>query len=249
MAQKTLLEVVQTYLTYIDGFEVDSIYDSVEARQAAQICLHVLDTVLDKDRDLQYKTVIRTLDTIGDNTKPTLMRIPQEVMRIHDSLVYYNTAETGVLFEPVQYVDPKYFLDITNSVPSTLENAEVITVNGAQIVVLNNRHPLHFTTFDDQILVFDSYNKNVDTVLQPSKTKVISSEKTEFVLSDNFVIPLPERMLSGYVDTCINECIVALRATQNPVVARRANQFLSKIQQSQKRVGNKYSSAKRYGRR
>lgn len=249
MAQKTLLDVVKTYLTYVDGFEVDSIFDSEEARQAAQICLHVLDTVLDKDRDLQYKTVVRTLDSYTDNTKPVLMRIPREILRIHDSVIYYNKADTGVLYEQVQFIDPKTFLEFMNIIPSTLDNTEVVEVNGTSLVVMNNRHPMHCTTFDDQTLVFDSYNKDIDSVLQSSKTKVISSEKEVFHFSDEFLIPLPERMQSGYVDTCINECISALRGTQNPVVARRSNQFLSKIQQSQKRIGNKLSSAKRYGRR
>jgi hypothetical protein len=37
----SLLRIVQVYLDYVDGFTVDSIFDSDEALQAASIAEHV----------------------------------------------------------------------------------------------------------------------------------------------------------------------------------------------------------------
>ncbi len=249
MSKKTLLSVVQDYLTYVDGFQVDSIFDSEESMQAAQIARHVFDTIVDKNRDLMCVTTVRSLDSSQDGDLPCVLRVPSEIRRIHDAEIWYNIHDDGVMWHPVKFLDPVVFLEHTAGVSTTGSNTEVQHINGVPFVVQNNKHPDYCTTFDDQVLVFDSYNANVDTTLQENKTKVIATQTPVFILEDNFLIPLPERMLSGYTDTVINECTVALRSTGNSNVARRTNQFLSKMQQTQKTIGHKMLRQKRFGRR
>lgn len=250
MSKRTLLRVVQDYLTYVDGFQVDSIFDSEESMQAAQIAEHVFNTIVDKNRDLMYCTVVRSLDPSMDNALPCVLRVPSEIRRIHNSEIWYNVHEgTGVQWHRVQFIDPVEFLALSNGASTDPDNTAVQQINGVPFIICTNKHPDYCTTFDDQVLVFDSYNSAVDTTLQESKTKVISTQIPVFLIEDSFEIPLPERMLSGYTDTVINECAVALRAVGNPNVARRTNQFLSKMQQTQKTIGNKMSVQKRFGRR
>jgi hypothetical protein len=250
MSKKTLLRVVQDYLTYVDGFQVDSIFDSEESQQAAQIAEHVFYTVVDKNRDQMHSTVVRSLDASTDGDLPCVMLIPSEIRRIHDSEIWYNTHKTGgVQWSRVQFIDPKEFLVYVSGMNTDQENTEVMLVNGVPFVVMNNRAPLYCTTFDDHTLVFDAYDSELDSTLQESKTKIVAVQAPVFLQEDDFLIPLPERMISGYTDTVINECAVALRGIGNQNVARRSNQFLSKMQQSQKTIGDKYSVKKLYGRR
>ena len=247
---KTLLRVVQDYLTYVDGFQVDSIFDSEESVQAAQIAEHVFNTVVDKNRDQMHMTVVRSLDASADGDLPCVMSIPSEIRRIHDSEVWYNTHKTGgVQWSRVKVIDPKEFLVLVSGVNTEQANTEIMEVNGVPFVIMNNRAPLYCTTFDDKTLVFDSYDSSVDTTLQESKTKVVATQAPVFLIQDDFLIPLPDRMLSGYTDVVINECAVALRGVGNPTVSRRVNQFLAKMQQTQKTIGDKYSVKKRYGRK
>lgn len=250
MSKKTLLRVVQDYLTYVDGFQVDSIFDSEESMQAAQIAEHVFNTIVDKNRDQMHCTVVRSLDPSADGDLPCVLRVPSEIRRIHNSEIWYNVHEDGgVQWHRIQFIDPVEFLALSNGTSNDPDNTEVQHINGVPFIVVNNKQPDYCTTFDDQVLVFDSYDKNIDSTLQESKTKVISTEAPLFLLEDTFAIPLPERMLSGYTDAVINECAVALRSVGNPNVARRTNQFLSKMQQTQKTIGNKMSVKKRFGRR
>lgn len=246
---KTLLRVVQDYLTYVDGFQVDSIFDSEESQQAALIAEHVYDTIVDKNRDLQFNTTVRSLDPSGDNTKPCLLRIPSEIRRIHNSEIWYNTAATGIEWKRVQFIQPNEFLQLADMQSSVGTNKEIQEVNGVPFVIRNDKSPDYCTTFDDVYLVFDSYESDKDTTLQESKTKVIATGAPTFLLEDDFNIPLPERMLSGYTDTVIQECCAALRSMSIPTVARRSNQFLAKMQQTQKTIGNKMAVNKKYGRR
>lgn len=250
MSKKTLLRVVQDYLTYVDGFQVDSIFDSEESTQAAQIAEHVFNTIVDKNRDQMCSTVVRSLDASTDGDLPCVLRVPSEIRRIHNSEIWYNVHKTGgVQWHRVQFIDPVDFLALASGSTNDAPDTEVQHINGVPFIICNKKDPDYCTTFDDKTIVFDSYNSDIDTTLQESKTKVIATEAPVFLLQDDFLIPLPERMLSGYTDTVINECAVALRSVGNPNVARRANQFLSKMQQTQKTIGDKMAVKKRYGRR
>lgn len=249
MSRLTLLKVVQTYLDYVDGFQVDSISDSEEAIQAANIAEHVFYRLIDKNRDTPSVSYVGSLDASLDPSKPCILTIPQQVNRIYDSVVSYNTSlDGGVQWEDVKVVPVADFLRITN-ISTKPENTEVMEVNGIPFVILNDRFPKYCTTFDDVTLVFDSYNKEVDTTLQESKTRVTGSQSVVFLQEDDFVIPLPDRMHSGYCDVVVHECCEALRDLVKPTVARNANAFMAKMQQSQKRIGDKHKVTRRYGRR
>ena len=249
MSRLTLLKVVQNYLDYVDGFQVDSIADSEEAQQAASIAEHVFYRLIDKNRDTPSRMYVGSLDASLDVGKPCLLKIPEAVNRIHNSEISYNVSTSeGVLWQTVKLIAPEEFLKVV-SVSSDADNTEVMEVNGIPFVILNDRFPMYCCTFDDETLVFDSYHKDYDDTLQESKSRVIGTQSVVFLQSDDFVIPLPDRMHSGYCDAVINECCEALRDIQKPTVARYANAFMSKMQQSQKRIGDKHSIQKKYGRR
>jgi hypothetical protein len=250
MSKKTLLRVVQDYLTYVGGFQVDSIFDSEESTQAAQIAEHVFYSIVDKNRDLMCTTVVRSLDPSADISLPCVLTIPSEIRRIHSSEIWYNEHKTGgVQFKRVKFIDPVEFLKFSEGITTNAENTAVQYVNGVPFVITTNKSPDYCTTFDDKVLVFDSYDSSVDDTLQESKTKVISTQSPVFLLQDDFIIPFPDRMISGYTDLVINECAVALRSVGNPNVARRANQFTAKLQQTQKAIGSKMPTKQKYGRR
>lgn len=250
MSKKTLLRVVQDYLTYVDGFPVDSIFDSEESQQAALIAEHVFDTIVDKNQDLPFQTVVRSLDASGDNTRPSVLLIPSEIRRIHTSEIWYNTADTGVEWKQVKYLPPEDFMKLADmQFYASESNKQTMLVNGTQFVIRNDKSPDYCTSFDQQELIFDSFDSAVDTTLQESKTKVIATQAPVFLIEDDFEIPLTERMHSGYTDLVIAECCAALRSMNIGTVSRRANQFTAKMQQTQRTVGGKVHSPKRYGRR
>lgn len=250
MSRLTLLKVVQNYLDYVDGFQVDSIFDSDEATQAANIAEHVFYRVIDKNRDTPSMAYIGSLDASLDPTRPNILTIPAQVNRIHNSEVSYNVSmDGGVQWQTVKFLHPEQFLQAISGYNTNTPNTEVTQVNGIPFVILNDRHPMYCTTFDDKVIVFDSYNKDADTTLQESKTRVIGTQSVVFLQEDDFVIPLPTRMHSGYQDAVITECCEALRDIVKPTAARYANAFMAKMQQSQKRIGDKHTIKRKYGRR
>ena len=249
--KKTLLQVVQTYLTYSNGTEVDDIFYSDEAIQASYIAEEMYYRILDKAQDIQFVTKLRTLDHVGDVSKPNYLRIPDEVTWVQDMILKYNkdTDEKTVNYQNVKYLDPRDFLDKISANTNTLPNSEIIQdFGGTQFVIRNNKHPEYYTSFDGEYLVFDSYDKEFDTTIQSSKSQVISTEHPVFLIENDFIIPIPPKLLSGYQDVVITEALWAIRQETNPTVARRANAFMTKLQQDHRRIGKKQSDRVKYGR-
>lgn len=240
--RKNLLRIVQTYLDYVDGFQVDSIFDSDEALQAATIAEHVYYTILDKNRD-GIPTQRKTIRLQGGNSPstPNILNLPNAVVRIHEAQVYYN----GRL---IKYLHPNVFLE-RYTLPQESDRTQQVVINNATFYIDKKKEPDFFTSFNDTTLVFDSYNEDEDTTLQSSKSNAIVTDHPVFLIQDNFVIPLPDHMHSGYQDVVIQECCEALRDIQKPQVARRANAFLSKLQKTSNKVGDGTHSRRRYGRR
>jgi hypothetical protein len=250
MSKLTVLDVVQTYLDYVDGFEVDSIFDSDESMQCATIAEHMYYTVIDKYKDFQFKSNIDTLEGLGDTNTPALMKIPDRVSYVQYARVQYNVSTTGgVKYKNVKWLAPDDFLDYINGRTTEINGAEEMVVNDVPLVVLNNRFPEYFTSFDDQYVVFDSYNKDYDSTLQEDKTQVISQSSDSFIKDDSFVIPLPDWAHSGYQDLVISEAAQALRQMDIPSASMRARKFLAELQMQQIRLGKKYNTKRSYGRR
>lgn len=198
MAKYTLLEVVQGYLTATDGFPVNSIDDSIEAQQIADIAELIFDEVIADIRDWGRARNIVQLDSVADSTKPNYLKLPSDVIRINESIVRYNkntgvSGQTTLKYEEVKYLRPDEFLEYINARSTNETNSEIITdYSGVQFVVKNTKAPSYYTSFDDTYLVFDSYDKDVDTVLQASKTQCIATVTKAFSKTDSYVIDLPE---------------------------------------------------------
>lgn len=250
MSRLTLLSVVQTYLDYVDGFEVDSIYDSDESMQAATIAEHMYYTVIDKLKDFQFKTNINSLEAVLDPARPAMLKIPDQVSFIQNARIQYNIHKNGgVKYKDLKWLAPDDFLDYVNGRTTDVQYTQEMEVNGVPLVIVNNQPPEYFTSFDDQYVVFDAFDSDVDTTLQESKTQVISQSSDTFLKQDDFVIPLPDWAHSGYQDLVISECAQALRQMDIPRASMRAQRFMAELQMQQIRLGKKYNTKKRYGRR
>ena len=251
MNQRTLLEVIQVYLTYSNGTEVDSVHSTDEAYQAAQIAREIFYRVTDKNKEFQGSTRLSTLDHLGDLSKPNYLVLPAHVNSLTDALLKYNksTPERPVNYRTVQYMDSRDFLDLLSNNNLTDDKYEVIqNFDGVSYIINCKKHPDYFTTFDGKHLVFDSYDKTQDSALQASKSQVICNVSSDFFIEDDFVIPLPANLLAGYQDAVINECLLALRQEVNQAVARRANAFMTKLQQVGRTVGDRKNGRRTYGR-
>ena len=255
MAKLTLLSVVNFYMDYTDGFRVATIDDTIESQQLASICEKVFHDVVNDVFSNNLTENIMQLESLADSTKPNYLRLPDTASRIKDSKVMYNvtTGEAGATTlnnVQIKYVRPQDFLDSVGLRSTNQTNTQVVTdFSGYQMVIQNKSAPQFFTTFDDEHLVFDSFDSDVDSVLQSSKSGILTSEQRTFTQSDVYVIDLPEWFHQTYLNIVIAEASEALREEPIPGIARKARLGIVRAR-SKERIGSQGIETRKrnYGR-
>jgi hypothetical protein len=92
---------------------------------------------------------------------------------------------------------PKDFTDMVN-----LRNPEednVVTMlygpDDISLRIYNDRAPKYWTTYDDEYVIFDSWDSDEETTIVANKTQVFVTKEKSFDLSDDAVIDLPSNLV------------------------------------------------------
>lgn len=175
----------------MDSDEISSINDTVESQQVVEVIKTVYDDIITRS-DLHANKVLFNLDPSNDLTKPIVMSKPETVDRIE-----WLKYDVRTLDEPspnwaiLTYLQPERFVDYMHQWD---ENESYVDgfdhiVDGftLRFVFRNDQAPQYYTTFNDNLIFFDSYDNEVDTTLMSSKTIGWGQKATEFTKSDSFV--------------------------------------------------------------
>lgn len=212
MAKMSLLAMAQDILSDMDSDSVNSINDSVESLQVLTILKNTYEEIL-TDGDWPHLRTLMQLDASGDNTKPTHMKMPENVQYLEE--IRYNkrkTTDTKDKYELITFKTPTEFLDITNIRSS--DNADILSVvdfSSATLLVENDTAPTYWTSFDDEWVVFDSYDSTADTTLQTSKTQCIAYREAAWSAVDSFVPDLPAKVFPYFLAEAKSSCFEKLK--------------------------------------
>lgn len=232
MSKKTLLAIVQEIANDIDTDIVNSISDTFESMQIAEIVRSTYQAIISNRNWPHTRKLIRLIPS-GDSTKPNILIIDEPIKELLS--VYYNkvkNGETRLRYEPVKWIEPDDMLRRMYSLNTDEANVSSIDGgNGQQWVIRNDLAPKYFTTFDDTTLVFDAYDNSVDSTLQASKTQARAYVVPEFSMLDDFIPDLPEEAFTYLIEEAKSKS--ALKIAQKPddkaeQESRRQNQWLSR---------------------
>lgn len=189
MATQTLLAMTQSILSSMNSDAVNSISDTTESMQVAKIIQQKYYDILSRGNLPEQQTLLQ-LTASGDNTKPTLMYVPAGVMRI-DWLKYFDDDATTATTPGYKYVvglPIAQFIDMINSFNPDDDNVDSFdfTEGGVDFTFYykTDRQPCYYTVIENSNVVFDSFNSDLDTTLQSSKTEVFGLKVTPFTLLD-----------------------------------------------------------------
>jgi len=216
MAKMTLLEMTQDILSDMDSDEVNSINDSVESLQVAQIIKTTYYNIID-GRDYDFLYELFQLDASGTTSRPTHMKLPENIIDL--KYIKYNCktlTDTKDKYLKIKYLMPEDFMEVVDKRDSSKSNVTVVTdPTGISINVMKDKAPEYFTSFDDENLVFDSYDSEVDTTLQNNKTQCHGKRSVVFTLSDSFTPDLPVQMFSYLLAEAKSTSFVTLKQMAN----------------------------------
>ncbi len=191
--RRTLLELTQEILSSIDGDQVNSISDTVESLQVADIIKQSFYDILE-ERDLTYVGNLTTLTGLGDTDKPNYMGVPEEIVKI-EWIRYDSRPEVAspLDYRDVDWLEPREFVTRINQRDSTqTDRFQIVNhASGIPLIIDKTVAPRYWTSFNDQEVIFDSYDEDVDSTLQSSKCQIYAYSAREFVADDDYVPDIP----------------------------------------------------------
>lgn len=212
----SLVEIVADILSDMDGDFVNSINDTDEAMQVAQIVKTTYQAMM-SNRNWPHTARVVSITPYADNLLPTHTRIEDNVKEVIS--VYYDirTLEnTRLNYRQIKYLDPDDFLRYTNNRNSNDVNSSVVLdPSGVKLIVSSNKAPEYYTSFDDSTIVFDSYDSAVDTTIQGSKSQVRAYIIPTFEMADDFVPDLPDEAFALLIEESKSKAMFKLKQTQD----------------------------------
>lgn len=232
MAQTTLLDVVQEVLSAMDSDQVNSIMDTFESEQVVSIARAVYrDMVSNRNWPFFRRTI--QFNSLANPSLPTHMTLQDEVKEL--VFVNYDTTQSATSrnrYEAMMWLEPDEFLRRLNQLNDLASNVTVVTdPTGVELAILTDKPPKFYTSFDDQTIVFDSYDSSVDDTIQSSKIQALGYIMPTFTESDTWVIDLPRDAISAYIAEVKSTCFIDLKQQVNEkaeATARRQQAWLSR---------------------
>lgn len=237
----TLLETVQLILSAMDSDEVNSISDTTESLQVANMAKSVF---YDMCVDMNFPAYANLfqLEASLDPTKPTLMTAPKSLMRRLDWVKYDNIdptlGETTADYVDLCYIPFNDFLvrqtGFRSDTSGVGEMSVVVQGETFKFMYQTDQFPLYWTTFDDKTYLFDSYRSDIDVTLQKSKTMCSGLQYQLFLLEDNFTPSIEPDQFSYFMNKLKVRAFTELKQQDNKEASMEARRQKI-VQQKRKR--------------
>lgn len=212
----SLLYMVQDILSDMDSDEVNSIDDTVESAQVAQIIKSTYYAMI-SNRNWPHTRKTVSLTASGNAAYPTHMKAPDNIKEL--CFINYNTAkgtDSRKVYKEVKWLEPDDFLRYTNKRNNDAANIDVIRdYTGVELLIANDNAPKYFTSFDDKNLVFDSYDKETDSTLQASKVQAQAYVIPTWSQTDSFIPDLPMEAFTALLEEAKSRCMLKLKQVQD----------------------------------
>lgn len=210
-------------LNDMDGDEVNSIDDTFESQQVAQIiktCYYELIA----GRNWPHTKKSLQLEASGNTAYPTHMSIEEEVKEL--CFINYNKSKLGQTkkeYQKVTWLEPDDFLRVTNGRNSDSDTVDVIQdYTGVEILINNDKAPTYYTSFDDKNIVFDGYDSEVDSTLQKSKTQCQAYVIPAWEVDDDFIPDMPAEAFPGFLEEAKSTAMFKLKQITDQKAEQKA---------------------------
>jgi len=250
----TLLEMSQLVASSMNSDEFTSINDTAESLQIANIIRTCYYDLVGQAHLPEDKTLFNLLET--DATSPTKMLLPPTF----DSLEWlkYNIEDTdnpGQNWRTLTPLSLRDFLDrIYRLDPNSTEVGSYNIVTGSSTVPVlysNNVMPQFYTTLDDTVILFDSYDSTEEGFLSALRTQGYGRVIQEFLMSDVFVPPLDEDQFALLLQEAKSLAWVELRQTPNQKAeqAARRHKISQQINKKAVKIYKAFDELPNFGRK
>lgn len=200
MSKYTLLEIVQDVHNDLNLDLVNTIGDTPDSLRVAQIAKTTYYEFIAR-RDWPHLRSLSRLNNSVNLSQPNALILPENVSRI-EWIRYNRRHQTNPrnIYEYIHYLYPDQFMQVCTDLDINRPNVqEVETADGALFYIRNDKFPEYWTSFDDNIVYFDSYDSEVEDTLTGSNSQVLMYRTPSWSSQDDFVPDLPVEAFPGYI--------------------------------------------------
>jgi len=256
----TLLDMTQNILSRMSSDEVNSISDTTESLQVANIIKNKYFDIINRVPLPEHEQLVQ-LDPSLDSDVPVLMYVPEGIADVK-WLKYFNSDETagpapGYLY--VTILPQNQFIEMVNSFNPTETDVESFTFSDTSnnfpgdytFYYKNGRQPNYCTIVSNYYVVFDSYNNALDSTLQASKTMAWGRVIPAFTMVDSFTPNLAEEQFQLLLNEATALAFYELKQQPHQLAMQEAKRGWSNVQKN-KAVINRptyFNELPNFGRR
>lgn len=235
----TLLDLTQNLLSSMDSDEVNSIGDTTESRQVAEIIKTAYFNIIGR-ADLPEHQTTFGLDASTDNDYPVLMFRPDNVSRIE--WIKYDISEPSedANYAYVTILPLDQFMDMINYLNTDENYVNVYQIDGRTFAYRNDKHPSYCTIYRDYQILFDSYDSTIDTTLQESKTLCFGRTRPAFLMEDSFVPDLDDAQFPLLLNEAKSLAFLELKQITNEAAVQESRRQWRNLQRTKDLVKPNY---------
>lgn len=258
--KRTLLDLTQSILSSLNSDEVNSISDTTESLQVANILKDTYLNVIYRVDFPEHSQLIQ-LDPSLDPNIPVLMYVPSNIGKI-EWIKYFNSnvlndvntsthginvdlvpsANTAAAPPPgylyVTILPIRQFIDMTNGFNPNDPNVDSFvftdTYNQRPGVFTfyyrDDRQPQYCTILSDHYVIFDSYDSTQDSTLQSSKTECFGEIIPNWNMTDTFIPNLDDEQFTLLLNEAKALAFFELKQSPHPKAEQEAKRGWSSVQ-------------------
>lgn len=222
MYKQPLIEIVQSILSSMDSDPVNSISDTVEGLQVADIVKDSYFEII-QHYDFEQHKGLTQLNS-GTLDFPTHMKLPRNVKEIiwveHDNR---KGIDDDPLYERIHYLYPdEFFYHLKHRNPSNSDVRVIDDPSGVSLNIITDEAPTYWTSFDDTYIVFDSLDEEVTTTLQNSRSVVYAVMSPEWKHRNDFIPDLPAEAFSLLIEEARSTCFAQIKQAPDEKAEQKA---------------------------
>lgn len=242
--KQTLLDMTQNILSAMSSDEVNSISDSPEALQVAQIIKNKYFDIIARGSLPEHNQMFQ-LQPSTDATQPVLMYIPDGVSKV-EWIKYYDSLANVVEYKYVTMLPVKQFIDMVNGFNPSESNVHSFsfadTSNGFPgnytFYYKNDRQPSFCTILSNYYVIFDSYDATQDSTLQASKSMGFGRIVPIFNMVDGFIPDLDNQQFPLLINEAKSWAFYELKQQPHQLALQETKRQWSTVQKN-KNINNR----------
>jgi hypothetical protein len=120
------------------------------------------------------------------------------------------------MYKTIRYKEPTEFLKyISTRNPDATNITVVEDYNGSYLFIQNDKDPDYWTSFDDQYVVFDSFNLDYESTVMASKSRCLAYTNPPMERANSSIPNLPDEAFPALIEESKSVAFLVLKEMAN----------------------------------